>query len=57
MLLRDTEKISVCNGFGGREMIGFILGTLFGGIVGIFTMCLCQAAGQADEMNCTDHDE
>lgn len=38
-------------------MIRFILGTFLGGIVGVFAMCLCQAAGQADEMNCTDHDK
>ncbi len=57
MLLGDHEKISVCNGHGGRKMIGFILGTFFGGIVGVFAMCLCKAAGQADKMNCTDHDE
>lgn len=57
MLLRDTEKISVRNGHGGRKMINFVLGTFFGGIVGVFAMCLCQTAGQADEMNCTDHDE
>ncbi len=57
MLLRDTEKLSVRNGHGGRKMIGFIFGTFFGGIVGIVAMCLCHAAGQADRMNCTDHDE
>ncbi len=57
MPLGDNEKLSVHNGHGGRKMIGFIFGTFFGGIVGIFAMCLCQAAGQADRMNCTDHDE
>lgn len=57
MLFGDNEKLFVRNGHGGRKMIGFILGTLFGGIVGVFAMCLCQAAGQADKMNCTDHDE
>ena len=57
MLFGDNEKISVRNGHGGRKMIGFILGTFFGGIVGVFAMCLCKAAGQADRMNCTDHDE
>ena len=57
MPLGDHEKISVRNGHGGRKMIGFILGIFFGGIVGVFAMCLCQAAGQADRMNCTDHDE
>lgn len=38
-------------------MIGFIVGAFFGGIVGVFAMCLCQATGQADRMNYTDHDE
>lgn len=57
MLLGYKEKLSVCNGVRGGKMIWFILGTFFGGIVGVFAMCLCQAAGQADEMNCTDHDE
>ncbi len=57
MLLGDNEKISVRNGHGGRKMINYVLGTFFGGIVGIFTMCLCQIAGQADRTNCTDHDE
>lgn len=53
----DNEKISVRNGHGDWKMIGFIFGTFFGGIVGSFAMSLCQAAGQADKMNCTDHDE
>lgn len=29
-------------------MIGFFLGTLFGGTVGLFAACLCAAAGRAD---------
>lgn len=29
-------------------MIGFILGTVFGGTVGVFTACMCAAAGQED---------
>ncbi|MBR4363096.1 MAG: DUF3789 domain-containing protein [Ruminococcus sp.] len=29
-------------------MLGFILGSLFGGTVGVFTMCLCTAASSAD---------
>lgn len=36
-------------------MIIFLLGTMFGSMIGIFAMCLCTAAGQADrEMNCTE---
>ena len=30
-------------------MIRFILGLLIGGCIGVFAMCLCQAAGQADD--------
>lgn len=30
-------------------MIGFIVGSMLGGTVGITTMCLLQAAGRADE--------
>ncbi|WP_303825235.1 DUF3789 domain-containing protein [Ruminococcus flavefaciens] len=29
-------------------MIQFIAGAMFGGVVGIIAMCLCQAAGAAD---------
>ncbi|MDE5885386.1 MAG: DUF3789 domain-containing protein [Oscillospiraceae bacterium] len=29
-------------------MIGFFLGSLFGGTVGVVATCLCVAAGQAD---------
>lgn len=32
-------------------MIGFFLGTLFGGTVGLFAACLCAAAGRADRDN------
>lgn len=36
-------------------MIGFILGSMFGGTIGVAAMCLCMAAGRADrEINCTD---
>ena len=36
-------------------MIAFLLGTLFGGSVGLVAACLCIATGQADrEMNCTN---
>ncbi len=33
-------------------MIGFILGTFFGGTIGVFSMCLCTAAkfGDSDSM-------
>ncbi|WP_337484165.1 DUF3789 domain-containing protein [Porcipelethomonas sp.] len=34
---------------GGEIMLGFILGSLFGGTVGVFTMLLCNAAKRADE--------
>ena len=29
-------------------MIGFIIGAMFGGCVGVVVMCLCKAAGDAD---------
>ncbi|MBR1383802.1 MAG: DUF3789 domain-containing protein [Ruminococcus sp.] len=29
-------------------MIQFIAGTMFGGLIGVVAMCLCQAAGEAD---------
>ncbi len=36
-------------------MLGFILGMIFGGTTGVFTMCLCRAASDADKcMNQTD---
>lgn len=39
-------------------MIAFILGSLFGGAVGVFTMCLCVTAKEADrELEYTDPDE
>lgn len=39
-------------------MIGFIFGTLFGGIVGILAMCLCRVASDADKcMDYTDSDK
>lgn len=30
-------------------MLGFFIGLTFGGIAGVFAMCLCTAAKQADE--------
>ena len=40
------------------EMIGFVIGLFVGGTVGVTTMCLCIAAGQADDReNCTDPDK
>lgn len=30
-------------------MLGFILGTVVGGSVGVVTMCLCSVAKSADE--------
>ncbi|MBR1822790.1 MAG: DUF3789 domain-containing protein [Ruminococcus sp.] len=32
-------------------MLGFVLGTLFGGTMGVFTMCLCTAAKWGDDNN------
>jgi len=32
-------------------MLGFIIGSLFGGSVGVVTMCMCTAAKQADRKN------
>lgn len=30
-------------------MLGFIIGIFVGGILGIFVMCLCEAAAKADD--------
>ena len=30
-------------------MMRFVFGTIFGGLVGVVIMCLCQAAGRADK--------
>ncbi len=39
------------------KMLGFVIGLFVGGTVGVTTMSLCIAAGQADEReNCTDSD-
>ncbi len=39
-------------------MIGFIVGCMFGGTVGIFTMCLCRVASDADKcMDSTDFEK
>lgn len=39
-------------------MIGFIVGCMVGGTIGIFTMCLCIAASDADKcMDSTDSDK
>lgn len=35
-------------------MISFILGTMFGGTVGVFAMCLCTVAKEADKQNGMD---
>ena len=36
-------------------MIGFVIGCMLGGIVGIFVTSLCVTAGHSDrEMRCTD---
>ncbi len=40
---------------GGIKVLGFVLGSIFGGTVGLFTICLCKAASDADKcMNQTD---
>lgn len=37
------------------KMLGFILGAIFGGTAGVFAMCMCKAASDADKcMNQTD---
>lgn len=39
-------------------MLGFIIGLMVGGTAGVFTMCLCRAASDADKcMNITDPDK
>lgn len=39
-------------------MIGFILGSMFGGTIGMLATCLCVAAGRADrEMDCTNSED
>ncbi|MCR5110315.1 MAG: DUF3789 domain-containing protein [Ruminococcus sp.] len=32
-------------------MLGFVLGTIFGGTLGVFTMCCCTVAKWDDEKN------
>ena len=39
-------------------MLGFLIGFVIGGAIGMFTTCLCVAAGQADKRkNCTGLDK
>lgn len=39
-------------------MIGFMIGLFIGGLTGVFVMCLCIVAGQADKRkNCTGKDK
>lgn len=39
-------------------MIGFIVGCMVGGTVGIFTICLCRVASEADKcMDSTDFEK
>ncbi len=39
-------------------MIGFIIGLIVGGTTGVFAMCLCRAASDADKcMDYTDLDK
>ncbi len=36
-------------------MLGFLIGLMVGGTTGVFTMCLCRAASDADKcMDSTD---
>lgn len=37
-------------------MIQFIIGAMFGGCVGVFWMCLCRVAGDADRHMETEED-
>lgn len=40
------------------EMLGFIIGMFIGGNIGVFAMCLCTAASDADKcMDSTDSDK
>lgn len=40
---------------GGINVFGFFIGLVVGGVVGMFAMCLCKAASDADRcMNQTD---
>ena len=36
-------------------MLNFFLGSLFGGTVGVFAMCLCTAAKEADKFDDTQN--
>lgn len=39
-------------------MLEFIIGLMIGGTTGVFAMCLCTSASEADRcMNITDSDE
>lgn len=39
-------------------MIGFIIGSMVGGTIGVFATCLCVAAGRADRgMDCTNFED
>ena len=39
-------------------MLGFIIGLMVGGTTGVFAMCLCKAASDADKcMNQTDSED
>lgn len=35
-------------------MLNFLLGSFFGGTVGVFTMCLCVSAKEADKFMGSD---
>lgn len=39
-------------------MLGFIIGLFVGGTIGVFAMCLCRVASEADKcMDSTDSEE
>lgn len=39
-------------------MIGFLIGCVVGGTIGVVAMCCCVAAKEADKgLDCTDSDE
>ena len=57
---RNIQRICVVKrrSIGGIALLGFIIGLIIGGTVGVFAMALCITAGQADKReNCTDWDK
>ena len=60
---RNTEDIyrefsSAKDAAQEENMLGFIIGLMVGGTTGVFAMCLCTVASEADRrMDSTDSDE